>query len=139
MEPAVISINANTDLTVTYEQVKTGRWITAITFHFICDKGGAISVKPARPRLPRRPRVIKGSDAEGIWARRCIEALNDYRKKLKKYYKNMELPVADLTKLLSYYEIIGDKFSIEKIDNLITSRKKAGKNNKIVWLNALNV
>ncbi|WP_426575346.1 replication initiation protein (plasmid) [Xenorhabdus stockiae] len=130
LEPAVVSINANTDLSVTYEQVKTGRWITAITFHFICDKGGAISVKPARPRLPRRPRVIKGSDAEGIWARRCIEALNDYRKKLKKYDKNMELLIADLTKLLSYYEIIGDKLSVEKIDNLIESRKKRSNKKK---------
>ncbi|MBD2780813.1 replication initiation protein [Xenorhabdus sp. 42] len=131
LEPAVVSINANTDLSVTYDQVKTGRWITAIIFHFICDKGGAFSVKPARPRLPRRPKVIKGSDAEGIWARRCIEALNDYRKKLKKYDKDLELSGADLTKLKSYYEIIGDKFNMEKIDTLMTSRKNKNRKNHL--------
>lgn len=127
LEPAVVSINSNTDLSVTYEQVKTGRWITAIIFHFICDKNSAISGKPARPRLPRRPKVVKSSDAEGVWARRCADLLNDYRKKLKKYDKSQELSVLDLNKLKDYYKIIGDKFSVEKLDELISSRKNRNK------------
>ncbi len=65
-----------------------------------------VDVKPVRKRLPARPKVLKGSDAEGIWARKCIKILDDFEKELKAHKR--VLPKADRDKREKYLKIIGE-------------------------------
>ncbi|UBO49277.1 replication initiation protein (plasmid) [Escherichia coli] len=71
LDPAVDIINANTNLSVTYEGIKSGRKIESVVFTYLVENethdGKKVATKPLRPRLPSRPRVIKGSSAEVAW------------------------------------------------------------------------
>ncbi|WP_318492130.1 hypothetical protein [Photobacterium leiognathi] len=61
--------------------------------------------KITRKRLPPRPRVTVGSDAEGAWARKCIAILEAYEKELKTVKR--KLIKADRERLARYRKIIG--------------------------------
>lgn len=61
--------------------------------------------KITRKRLPPRPRVKVGSDAEGQWARRCIAILVEYEAQLKAVKR--KLVKADRERLARYRAIIG--------------------------------
>ena len=61
--------------------------------------------KVTRKRLPPRPRVLVGSDAEGTWARKCIVILEAYEKELKTVKR--KLIKADRDRLKRYRKIIG--------------------------------
>ncbi|MCD9513119.1 hypothetical protein C9I86_13215 [Photobacterium sp. NCIMB 13483] len=61
--------------------------------------------KITRKRLPPRPRVLVGSDAEGAWARKCIAILEAYEKELKTVKR--KLIKADRERLVRYRKIIG--------------------------------
>ncbi len=65
------------------------------------------SIKPKRRRLPARPRVKSGSNAEVEWAKKCIEIILEYENALKLYDKEARLPLPDLEKLVGYYELCG--------------------------------
>lgn len=65
-----------------------------------------VEVKPTRKRLPPRPKVLKGSDAEGVWARKCIRILDDFEKELKAHKR--VLPKADRDRRTKYLKIIGE-------------------------------
>ncbi|HDI9907500.1 TPA: replication initiation protein, partial [Escherichia coli] len=124
LDPAVDAINRTTDLTVRYETVTTGRKVTHLVFNYIVEGDKAyIRVKPEPPKLPRRPRVKKGSHGEGEWAKTCLDLVREYEKKLKEYDKKEELPVAYLRKEILYYGIIGNTEAVSYIERLISERK----------------
>ena len=119
IEPAVERINSETDITVAFESIKTGKKVTGIEFIYIDEKG---RTKPKRQRLPRRPHVNKGSHAEGLWARDCIKIMSSYELDLADV--GYKLEVDDLRKMQSWYKIIGDEFAIKEIEEEIFKRIK---------------
>ena len=123
IEPAIEKINAHTDLFVTFEPIRTGKLTTDIAFHFVDEKEskGSLS-RPVRQRLPRRPKVVAGSSAEGEWARKCIIIMNDYDLDLVNH--GYQLPVDDLKNLQKWYLIIGDNFSANDVKKEIESRSR---------------
>ena len=101
--PAIQLINGNTDISVIWEPIKTGRKVTAIEFNYIEDK--MHNLKPLRPRLYRRPKVFKGSHEEGVWMRKNAELLLDYMGNSLEYDPNFKLTISDLKKLIAYVSI----------------------------------
>lgn len=122
LDPAINRINNQTDLSVSYKLIKEGRAVKKIVFVFISDKE-TVTAKPLRPRLPGRPRVVKDSDAEGLWARECIKILEKYQTELLAYDNKSMLPIRDAEKLVSYYRIIGDKDREQKLSMQLESRR----------------
>ena len=129
LEPAITEINEKSDLVVEVEQIKRGRTIHALNFVILPKQKKAENTenltKSGRPKLPQRPQVKKGTDAEAKWARECIKVLEDWRKTLKE--RGEKLSTSDLELLLSYYKITGDWYNVEKITEVIEKRKKQGK------------
>lgn len=119
IEPALDKINQVTDLSVMFEPVYSGKYVTDIKFIYINENDASLS-KPTRQRMPRRPKVKAGTHDEGVWARNCISIMNQYISDLKK--ADMKTPLPDLKKLLNWYGITGDTFAINKIKNEIESR-----------------
>jgi len=121
LDPAIDMINAHTNLSVTYAIEKHGRKVGAFIFSYIDEKEHAshtlAPTKPLRPRLPNRPRVTKGSAAEGEWARTCIRVIRDYQLALQAYSDKLHINAADLKKVHAWYAIIGgsvDKAFLKK-------------------------
>ncbi len=104
LKPAIAKVNANTDLSVIYEPVKTGRKVTAVKFTYVVETEAKLS-KPLRPRLARRPKVKKGSHEEGVWMRKNLALLLDYEAKLKAYDAEAKLTLPDLRKMAEYAAI----------------------------------
>lgn len=107
IEPSVKSINAKTDISVIWSPVKKGRKVIAVQFNYVEEK--ALDPKPIRPRLVRRPKVLKGSHEEGIWMRTNLSLLLDYEKKLKAYDENEKMTLPDLRKMAQYASIFDKK------------------------------
>lgn len=105
IKPAIDKINANTDLSVIWQPIKTGRKVTAVKFTYVVETEPALS-KPLRPRLSRRPKVKKGSHEEGMWMRKNLALLLDYEAKLKAYDAEAKLTLPDLRKMLEYAAIL---------------------------------
>lgn len=124
IKPAILRINAFTDLSVSDEPIKTGRKVTAVKFTFI-QECKPTSSKPIRPRLHRRPKVIKGSLKEGEWMRKNLDLLLDYEYRLTSYDQKIKIPLADLRKMAEYAAICdGPLFrAIKKVIN----QRKSGK------------
>jgi len=123
LEPTINRINANTDISVVWEPVKSGRTVVSIKFAYM-DESTPEATKPMRPRLPRRPRAVAGSQLEGEWARRCIAIFEDYRIKLANYDADEKSAVPDLRKLAGWYKIIGDKNKQKEVMAEVGSRSK---------------
>ena len=104
IKPAVDKINANTDISVFYEPVKTGRKVTAVKFNYVVEKD-ASCMKPMRPRLYRRPKVMKGTHEEGVWMRKNLALLLEYEAQLKRYDDKEKLALTDLRKIAEYASI----------------------------------
>lgn len=133
LEPSIAEINEKSDLMVSVEQIKRGRTIHALKFLISPKKQATQAVentenltKSGRPKLPQRPQVKKGTDAEAKWARECIKVLEDWRSTLKE--RGEKLSTSDLELLLSYYKITGDWYAVEKITEVI--EKRQNKENK---------
>jgi plasmid replication initiation protein len=101
IEPAIDKINSNTDLSVIYEPLKKGRKIYAIKFNFI-NETESTGIKPIRPRLYRRPKVLKGSHEEGLWMRKNLKLLLQYKTELELYDPKALLNISDLKKIIEY-------------------------------------
>lgn len=123
LEPTINRINANTDISVVWEPIKSGRTIVAIKFAYM-DESSPEASKPLRPRLPRRPRAVAGSDLEGEWARSCIEIFEEYRARLLAYDKAEKATLPDLRKLASWYKIVGDKVAQKAVMAEVNTRTK---------------
>ncbi|TNV16113.1 replication initiation protein [Buttiauxella sp. B2] len=128
LEPAIKQINAKTDISISWEPVKRGRTINAIIFSYVVENGEKSSAfaKPLRPRLPRRPQVVAGSDAEGKWARKCIGLMKQYKQDLLAYDEKEKISVADLKKWAAWCSIIGDKDSKKQIEKEVGERSRKG-------------
>ena len=133
LEPSIAEINEKSDLMVSVEQIKRGRTIHALKFLISPKKQATQAVenaenltKSGRPKLPQRPQVKKGTDAEAKWARECIKVLEDWRSTLKE--RGEKLSTSDLELLRSYYKITGDWYTVEKITEVI--EKRQNKENK---------
>lgn len=125
LDPAITEINEKSDLFVEVEQIKRGRAIHALKF-VISHKKQAVEnlsklTKTGRPKLPQRPQVKKGTDAESKWARECIKLLEDWRKTLKENKQRLSLD--DLKLLRSYYDIVGEWYTVERITEVIKKRE----------------
>lgn len=125
LTPAIAEINEKSDLFVEVEQIKRGRSIYALNF-VISHKKQAVEnardlTKSGRPKLPQRPQVLKGSQAEYDWARTCINLLNEWRAELAEEGGKLSTP--DLELLAKYYKIINDTITVEKIEQAILKRK----------------
>lgn len=103
LSPAVERINANTDLSVIYRPIKTGRKTTHVRFSYIEEK--ATFAKPLRPRLRRRPKVLAGSRAEGDWMHENLTLLLNYEAQLKDYDPAAKMTLPDLRKMAQYASI----------------------------------
>lgn len=127
LSTAIREINEKSDLLVEVEQIKRGRTVQALKF-VILPKQKAENTenltKSGRPKLPQRPQVKKGTDAEAKWARECIKVLEDWRSTLKE--RGEKLSTSDLELLCSYYKITGDWYTVEKITEVIEKRQKQG-------------
>lgn len=124
LEPAITEINEKSDLVVEVEQIKRGRTIHALNFVILPKQTAENDVnltKSGRPKLPKRPQVKQGTDAEARWARECIKVFEDWRKTLKE--RGEKLSTSDLELLRGYYDIIGDWHAVEKITEVIEKRK----------------
>lgn len=130
LDPAISEINEKSDLLVEVEQIKRGRTIHALNFVILPKQKKAENAvnltKSGRPKLPKRPQVKKGTDAEAKWARECIKVLEYWRKTLKE--RGEKLSTSDLELLRSYYKMTGDWYAVEKITEVI--EKRQNKENK---------
>ena len=131
LDPAISEINEKSDLLVEVEQIKRGRSIHALKFLISPKKQATQAVentenltKSGCPKLPQRPQVKKGTDAEAKWARECIKVLEDWRSTLKE--RGEKLSTSDLELLRSYNKITGDWYTVEKITEVIEKRQKQG-------------
>jgi plasmid replication initiation protein len=104
IKPAIEKINLNTDISVFYKPVKSGRKVTAVKFNYVVEKDSSCT-KPIRPRLYRRPKVIKNSHEEGIWMRKNLALLLEYETQLKRYDDKEKLALTDLRKIAEYASI----------------------------------
>lgn len=124
IEPAIEAINRTTDLSVRYETVFEGKKVTDLIFHFIIEgEKGYLRVKPEPPKLPRRPRVLKGSHAEGEWAKACLDKLREYQAQLTNYDEKEKISLLYLRKQINYYTILGNKDAVDFIEKEIKNRK----------------
>lgn len=125
IERAINEINSFSDLSVVLNEFKTSRRVTSISFSYVVESNPVLqNIKPKRKRLPSRPKVVAGSDAEGVWARKCISIISEFEAALHEYDNKSQLPISDLEKLVSYYRIInvnGDDYKKRKIE--LTNRK----------------
>jgi plasmid replication initiation protein len=103
--PAIEKINAHTDVRVTFKPKKMGNCITAIEFSYIPQSDGQ---HIARPRLARRPKVKKGTDKEGAWARGNLNRLGGYELSNQNENPAFRLAKADIRRCITYAKIIGD-------------------------------
>lgn len=125
LTPSIAEINEKSDLAVTVEPIKRGRTIYALNFVILPKQKAENDVnltKSGRPKLPKRPQVKQGTDAEARWARECIKVFEDWRKTLKE--RGEKLSTSDLELLRGYYDIIGDWNAVEKITEAIEKRQK---------------
>ena len=104
ISPAIQQINNKTDISVIWKPLKQGRKIYAIQFNYVLEKD-ASCVKPMRPRLYRRPKVLKGTHEEGVWMRKNLALLLEYEAQLKRYDDKEKLALTDLRKIAEYASI----------------------------------
>ena len=128
LKPAIEKINANTDLSVVWRPVKTGRKVTAVQFNYVIEK--ASQAKPLRPRLYRRPKVKVGSHAEGEWMRKNEALLTDYENALKQYDPSLKLDLADVRRLIDIYKARGECLEIHEHYQLRVKELKERTNKK---------
>lgn len=103
IEPALDRINSQTDISVTWEPIKQGRSISAINFFYVVEK--RTFAKPIRPRLHRRPKVVKGSHEEGGWMRKNLALLLSYKDELKNHDSEARLHIKDIERIAEYSSI----------------------------------
>jgi len=133
LQPAVDEINSKTNLSVSFDTKKRSNKIHLIEFTYIDEsqktvtaKGGIITpswVKPARPRLTRRPKVCPGSAKEGEWARKNYNLLKKYLKDLKSRDPSAKLTMQDLKRNISYTKIF-DSYLYKKFKNEQIQRQR---------------
>lgn len=83
-----------------------------------------VAKKPVRPRLHRRPKVTKGSHAEGEWQRANLKLLAQYQTDLKSWDSTARLTIPDLRKLIEYSRLFGQDIHNEAVKELEKRTRK---------------
>lgn len=112
IEPAIRDINSNTDISICWLPIREGKSVTGLKFSFVEEKG--LQAKPLRPRLKRRPQVIKDSHAEGVWMEHNCELLYRYEYDLKAYDPESKLEINDLRRAVEYSKYCKPNWHREK-------------------------
>ena len=123
--PAIEQINSKTDIYVVWEGVKKGRSVHAVKFSYVVE--AATFAKPIRPRLYRRPKVLKGSHEEGEWMRKNLSLLLSYRDELKKYDAFEKLDIKDLERIAEYSSIFDREIHESALKEISERRAKKTK------------
>ncbi|CNK25982.1 plasmid replication protein [Yersinia aldovae] len=128
IEKSLKEINSFSDLSIILEEYRVGRSVKFIQFIFVNEQGDSNKfmsekIKPTRKRLPSRPKAKSNSHLEGEWAKNCIYIIEMYEKDIKEYDNKMLLPISDLEKLISYYEILGNKIKVKSLKQELTERR----------------
>ena len=123
--PAIEQINSKTDISVIWEPVKKGRAIHAIKFSYVVE--ATAFAKPIRPRLYRRPKVVKGSNEEGSWMRKNLFLLLSYQEELKIYDSSAKLDIKDLERIAEYSSICDRVIHQNALKELAERRSKKTK------------
>lgn len=121
IQPAVELINSKTDISVIWKPIKKGRKVYAIQFNYVVEAGAF--AKPVRPRLKRRPKVVKGSHEEGNWMRKNLTLLLNYEKALKEYDNKARLDIKDIERIIEYSSIC-DYVTHERAKRELLARRK---------------
>ena len=129
IQPSVDLINTKTDISVIWTPVKKGRSVYAVKFSYVVET--ATFAKPIRPRLYRRPKVVKGSHEEGSWMRKNLSLLLSYREELKNYDSSAKLDIKDLERIAEYSSICDRVIHKNALKELVERRSKKNKNGLI--------
>lgn len=124
LQPAIDKINRETELSIIWKPIKQGRKVHAIQFNYVVEVGAF--TKPQRPRLNRRPKVVKGSHEEGVWMRKNLKLLLDYELALKEYDPMARLEIKDLERVVEYTSIF-DKEKHHQAKQELSSRRQSKK------------
>lgn len=136
IQPAIDSINQKTNLSVSYSVTKQGGKAHSLIFTYIDEvakvtkalkNGEAVELsnqKPVRPRLNRRPKVKKGSHAEGEWQRANLKLLAQYQADLKNWDSTARLTIPDLKKLIEYSRLFAQDIHNTAIKELEKRTRK---------------
>lgn len=125
IQPAVELINSKTDISIIWKPIKQGRKVHAIQFNYVVEE--AAFAKPIRPRLYRRPKVVKGSHEEGSWMRKNLSLLLSYRTELKNYDSSAKLDIKDLERIAEYSSICDRVIHQNALKELAERRSKKTK------------
>ena len=125
INPAIDKINTETDLSVIWKPIKKGRSIVSVKFSYVVE--AATFAKPIRPRLYRRPKVVKGSHEEGSWMRKNLSLLLSYREELKNYDSSAKLDIKDLERIAEYSSICDRVIYQNALKELAERRSKKTK------------
>lgn len=131
LKVALKEINEKSDLLVSVEQIKRGRAIHALKF-LISQKKQATQAagntqnftKDGLTKLPQRPQVKAGSQAEWDYWRECLRIRKADYDSLKS--ANIRRPTKLLEDLAKYYRKTGDTFNAEEIEQALSKRKENG-------------
>jgi plasmid replication initiation protein len=121
IQPAVDLLNSKSDISLIWKPTKQGRKVHAIQFNYVVEAGAF--AKPIRPRLYRRPKVVKNSHEEGVWMRKNLALILGYKKELKAYDPTAKLDIKDVERIAEYSSIC-DSVTHEKAKKELLSRKK---------------
>ena len=125
INPAINKINTETDLSVIWNPIKKGRSVHAVKFSYVVE--AATFARPIRPRLYRRPKVLKGSHEEGEWMRKNLSLLLSYKDELKKYDAFEKLDIKDLERIAEYSSIFDREIHESALKEISERRAKKTK------------
>lgn len=129
--PAFEQIQTLTDISLSWETIKTGKAVTDIEINYILDVVEKTGMKPIRPRLCKRPHVKSGSHAEGEWMQKNAEILYLYEKDLKDYDPTLRLNIQDLRRAVECSRLFKPDWHREKLEELAIREGKTKKNTEI--------
>lgn len=131
IRPALKEINEKSDLQVSVEQIKHGRAIHAVKFVISQKKHATQAVKNIQSftkdgltKLPQRPQVKAGSQAEWDYWKECLRIRKADYDRLKA--ANIRRPTKLLEDLEKFFRKTGDTINADEIVNVLEKRKNNG-------------
>ena len=129
LKPSITEINEKSDLVIEFEPIKRGRAIVALRFTInkkkLTDNVNSDLTKDGLTKLPQRPQVKAGSDAEWQYWRECLRIRNADYARFKA--DNIRRPTKLLEDLEKYYRKLGDTLRADELKEVIEKRKQNGK------------
>lgn len=127
--PSIKEINEKSDLIIEFEPIKRGRSIHALRFT-IKEKKQAVNfgaglTKDGLTKLPQRPQVKVGSDAEWVYWQECLQIRKADYERLKS--ADIRRPTKLLADLAKIYRKLNDTLKAEEFEEVIERRKQNGR------------